>query len=79
MSKDVESVRERFIRDLEKELVYFANRQRKKLSKVEVATIAERVMEKVDLDNAVFKHKGTTWLARMIVDNVPAPPTDIKS
>lgn len=79
MSQEAKSVRERFTHDLEKELIYFANRQHKTLSYAEAATIAKRVMEKADLDNAAFRHKGPAWLARMIVDNFPAPSADVKS
>lgn len=78
MNTELESMKERLTHQLQRDLVYFANRQNKTLSHSSAETIAQRVMEKADLENPAFQHKGTSWLARIIVDNFPAPPTDGK-
>lgn len=78
MSTESESMRERLTYQLQRDLVYFANRQNKTLSHSAAETIAQRVMEKADFDNPAFQHKGTSWLARIIVDNLPAPTADAK-
>ncbi|PKH10560.1 hypothetical protein [Planomicrobium sp. MB-3u-38] len=78
MNPNLEGTRERFIHQLQRDLVYFANRQNKALSHSSAETIAQRVMEKADLENSAFQHKGTSWLARIIVNNFPAPPTGAK-
>lgn len=61
--------RNRLTRDLEDNLVYFAHRQKKSLSRDEAKNIAERLMATLDIDNPVFAHKGTSWLAREIINN----------
>lgn len=78
MSQEVKDIREQLTRDLEKSLIYFANRQNKKLSAAAATAIAKRVMEKVDLDNAALQHKGTSWLARLIIDNFHVPTAEVK-
>ncbi|PKH11710.1 hypothetical protein [Planomicrobium sp. MB-3u-38] len=76
MKPGLENAKERFTHQLEKDLVYFANRQNKSLSYSAANTIAQRVLENADLENPAFQHKGTSWLARIIVDNFPAPKID---
>lgn len=76
MKPGLENAKERFTHQLEKDLVYFANRQNKSLSYSAANTIAHRVLENADLENPAFQHKGTSWLARIIVDNFPTPKTD---
>ncbi|WP_211656330.1 hypothetical protein [Planococcus alpniumensis] len=78
MSQEVKDIREQLTRDLEKSLIYFANRQNKMLSAAAATAIAKRVMEKIDLDNAAFQHKGTSWLAGLIIDNFPVPTAEVK-
>lgn len=78
MNPNFEVNRERFIHQLQRDLVYFANRQNKALSHYSAETIAQRLMDEADLENPAFQHKGTSWLARIIVNNFPAPPTDGK-
>lgn len=79
MKSDLENMKERFIHQLQKDLVYFANQQNKSLSYSAAKTIAHRVLENADLENPAFKHKGTSWLARIIVNNFPTPKTDPKN
>lgn len=74
----MENMRKRLIHQLQKDLVYFANRQNKAISYPAAKTIAHRVLETADLENPAFQYKGTSWLARIIIDNFPAPPTDAK-
>lgn len=78
MNTELENMRERLTHQLQRDLVYFANRQNKTLNHSAAETIAQRVMEKADLENPAFQHKGTSWLARIIVDNFPAPPPNAK-
>lgn len=78
MKREPDNMRERLTHQLQRDLVYFANRQNKTISHSAAETIAQRAMEKADLDNTAFQHKGTSWLARIIVDNLPAPTTDDK-
>ncbi|WP_282020866.1 hypothetical protein [Planomicrobium okeanokoites] len=78
MNTKLENMKERLTHQLQRDLVYFANRQNKALSHSSAETIAQRVMEKADLENSAFQHKGTSWLARIIVNNFPAPPTGAK-
>ena len=61
--------RERVTRDLEDNLVYFANRQKISLSREEAKYISRRVMANIDIDNPIFGHKGSSWLAREIINN----------
>lgn len=76
MNQKSEKMRELLTHQLQKDLIYFANRKNKLLSYSEAGDIASRMMKHVDIDHPAFKHKGTTWLARIIVDNLPAPPAD---
>lgn len=71
-------MRERLTHQLQGDMVYFASRQNKTLSQSAAETIAQRVMEKADLENTAFQHKGTSWLARIVVDNLAAPTNNIK-
>lgn len=73
MEKVTENQRERMMRVLQRDLIYFANRQDKTLSYSEAGTMASRIMVNADLDNAAFQHKGTSWLARVIIDHLPTP------
>jgi len=78
LTMEQESMRERFTHQLQRDLVFFANRQNKTLSSSAAESIALRVMEKADLENPAFQHKGTSWLARIIVDSFPDPKTNAK-
>lgn len=76
MKEEPKDMRESLTHRLKADLVYFANRNSKSLSYAEAGDIATRMMKHADIDHPTFKHKGTTWLARIIVDNLPAPPAD---
>lgn len=61
--------RESLTRDVEDCLMYFANQQKKPISREEAAVFSHRVMSSIEIDNPVFGHKGPSWLAREIVNN----------
>lgn len=61
--------RNRLTRDLEDNLVYFAHRQKKSLSRDEAKYISRRVMANIDIESPIFGHKGSSWLAREIINN----------
>lgn len=69
MSIENSANRKRWTSDLENNLVYFANRQNKTVSREEAAQISHRVMANLDVDNPIIGHKGMSWLAREIVTN----------
>lgn len=54
---------------LKSDLVYFSHKMNKPMSESEAKNIAERLMATLDIDNPVFAHKGTSWLAREILKN----------
>lgn len=70
MATETSDSRERLTRDLENYLVYFAHRKEKLLSREEAVNISRRVMKNLDIDNPIFGHKGPSWLARVIIDNL---------
>ena len=55
--------------ELKKDLVYFSRNKKKPMSESEANNIANRLMENLDIDNPVFAHKGTSWLAKEILKN----------
>lgn len=67
MAIEMTDSRERFTRNLENYLVYFAHRQKKILLREEAAEISRRVMATLDIENPIFGHKGPSWLAREIM------------
>ncbi|PKH10588.1 hypothetical protein [Planomicrobium sp. MB-3u-38] len=69
MDTEVSSNRERLTNDLENWLVYFANRQKKAVSREEAAELSQRVMANLDIEDPAFAHKGPSWLALEIIRN----------
>lgn len=67
MDIEVSSNRERLTNDLENWLVYFANRQKKAVTREEAAKLSQRVMANLDIEDPAFAHKGPSWLALEII------------
>ena len=68
MATETIDSRERFTRNLEDYLVYFAHRQKKSLLREEAAEISRLVMATLDIDNPIFGHKGPSSLALEIIN-----------
>ncbi|WP_282020914.1 hypothetical protein [Planomicrobium okeanokoites] len=64
-SRERERVRKRLKDDLE----YFSKIRNKNITESEIELISRSIAFKIDLDDPIFGHKGTSWIANEILRN----------
>lgn len=64
-SRERERVRKRLKDDLE----YFSKIRNKNITESEIELISRSIAFKIDLDDPIFGHKGTPWIANEILRN----------
>lgn len=64
-SRERDRVRKRLKDDLE----YFSKIRNKNITESEIELISRSIAFKIDLDDPIFGHKGTSWIANEILRN----------
>lgn len=67
MDSKISKERNRVLKNLKDDLKYFSKVRNIKITESEVDYISKSIAFKIDLNNPIYGHKGTSWIANEVL------------